>query len=159
MKNSEVEAILKFYRDIDLEIKVTSEWLERLEEKYDIRKTAGYDGMPHGSGTSDQTALLAIKLSEVDNLERVELVKTRITELKRLRTEILKEISTLNPVHKAIIDGFYIKRLKWERIAEQISYSVRQSKNIRCIALEVLGAKMARNRNISQSKIIAEIIC
>lgn len=28
MKNWEVEAILKFYKDIDLDIKVTGEWLE-----------------------------------------------------------------------------------------------------------------------------------
>ena len=43
------------------------------------------------------------------------------------------------PIHKAIICGFYLQGQKWERIAEQISYSVRQSKNIRCVALEVLG--------------------
>lgn len=38
MKNWEVEAILKFYKDIDLDIKVTGEWLERYESVYD---TAG----------------------------------------------------------------------------------------------------------------------
>ena len=30
MKNWEVEAILKFYKDIDLDIKVTGEWLKRV---------------------------------------------------------------------------------------------------------------------------------
>lgn len=158
MKNSEVEAILKFYKDIDLDIKVASEWLEQLEEQYDNRKAINYDGMSHGSGTTDQTALLAMKLAEADTLERTEMLKKRIKELKKLRTEILKEISTLKPVHKAIIDGFYIRGHKWERIAEQINYSVRQSKNIRCVALEVLGGKLARNRNVSRSKIIAEVV-
>ena len=62
------------------------------------------------------------------------------------------------PIHKAIICGFYLQGQKWERIAEQINYSVRQSKNIRCVALEVLGGKMARNRNISRSKILKEVL-
>lgn len=158
MKNSEVEAILKFYKDIDLDIKVTSEQLERYESMYDTTGAINYDGMPHGSNTSDSTALLAIKLAETDTAECIRTLKDRLRELKKLRTEILKEISALNTVHKAIICGFYLQGQKWERIAEQISYSVRQSKNIRCVALEVLGGKFARNRNISRSKIIGEAL-
>ena len=121
MKNWEVEAILKFYKDIDLDIKVTGEWLERYESVYDTTGAINYDGMPHGSNTSDSTALLAIEIA-------------------------------------GIIFGFYLQGQKWERIAEQISYSVRQSKNIRCVALEVLGGKLARNRNISRSKILKEVL-
>lgn len=158
MKNLEVEAILKFYKDIDLDIKVTSEWLERYESVYDTRGAINYDGMPHGNNISDSTALLAIKLAETDTAERIKVLKSRLKELKKLRTEILKEISSLSPIHKAIIYGFYLQGQKWEHIAEQINYSVRQSKNIRCVALEVLGGKMARNRNISRSKVISEIV-
>ena len=158
MKNLEVEAILKFYKDIDLDIKVTSEWLERYESVYDTRGAINYNGMPHGNNISDSTALLAIKLAETDTAERIKVLKSRLKELKKLRTEILKEISSLSPIHKAIICGFYLQGQKWEHIAEQINYSVRQSKNIRCVALEVLGGKMARNRNISRSKVISEIV-
>ena len=125
---------------------------------YDTTGAINYDGMPHGSNTSDSTALLAIKLAETDTAECIRTLKDRLRELKKLRTEILKEISALNTVHKAIICGFYLQGQKWERIAEQISYSVRQSKNIRCVALEVLGGKFARNRNISRSKIIGEAL-
>lgn len=158
MKNSEVEAILKFYKDIDLDIKVTSGWLEQYESMYDTTGAINYDGMPHGNNTSDSTALLAMKLAETDTAECIKTLKNRLKELKKLRTEILKEISALNTVHKAIICGFYLQGQKWERIAEQISYSVRQSKNIRCVALEVLGGKLARNRNISRSRILREIL-
>ena len=158
MKNSEVEAILKFYKYIDLDIKVASEWLEQYEAGYNPLGAVVYDGMPHGNKLSDSTALLAIKLAETDTRESIETLKKRIKGLKKLRTEILKEISTLIPVHKTIICGFYIKGQKWERIAEQISYSVRHSKNIRCVALEVLGGKFARNRNISRSEIISEAV-
>ena len=151
MKNWEVEAILKFYKDIDLDIKVTGEWLERYESVYDTTGAINYDGMPHGSNTSDSTALLAIEIAGTDTAERIK-------ELKKLRTEISKEIYSLTPIHKAIICGFYLQGQKWERIAEQISYSVRQSKNIRCVALEVLGGKLARNRNVSRSKILKEVL-
>ena len=101
MKNLEVEAILKFYRYVDLDIKVASEWLEQYEAGYNPLGAVVYDGMPHGSTLSDSTALLAVKLAEADT---------------------------------------------------------RESKNIRCVALEALGGKFARNRNISRSKIIGEII-
>ena len=148
MKNSEVEAILKFYKYIDLDIKVASEWLEQYEAGYNPLGAVVYDGMPHGNKLSDSTALLAIKLAETDTRESIETLKKRIKGLKKLRTEILKEISTLNPVHKTIICGFYVRGQKWERIAEQISYSVRQSKNIRCVALEVLGGKFERKKKI-----------
>ncbi|MBQ2744355.1 MAG: hypothetical protein IJF37_01870 [Lachnospiraceae bacterium] len=158
MKNSEVEAILKFYKDIDLDIKVTSEWLEQYESVYDTRGAINYDGMPHGNNISDSTALLAIEIAKTDTADRIRVLKGRVKDLKKLRTEILKEISSLNPIHKAIVCGFYLQGQKWERIAEQISYSVRQSKNIRCVALEVLGGKFARNKNISRSKIISEIV-
>ena len=158
MKNLEVEAILEFYKDIDLDIKVTSEWLEQYESVYDTRGAINYDGMPHGNNISDSTALLAIEIAKTDTAERIRILKDRVKDLKKLRTEILKEISSLNPIHKAIVCGFYLQGQKWERIAEQINYSVRQSKNIRCVALEVLGGKFARNKNISRSKIISEIV-
>ena len=158
MKNSEVEAILKFYKDIDLDIQVTGEWIERYESIYDTRGAINCDGMPHGNNISDSTALLAIEIAKTDTADRIRVLKGRVKDLKKLRTEILKEISSLNPIHKAIVCGFYLQGQKWERIAEQISYSVRQSKNIRCVALEVLGGKFARNKNISRSKIISEIV-
>ena len=93
MKNLEVEAILKFYRYVDLDIKVASEWLEQYEAGYNPLGAVVYDGMPHGSTLSDSTALLAVKLAEVDTRESIDTLKKRIKELKKLRTEIFKEIS------------------------------------------------------------------
>ena len=62
MKNWEVEAILKFYKDIDLDIKVTGEWLERYESVYDTTGAINYDGMPHGSNTSDLLCIAYIRI-------------------------------------------------------------------------------------------------
>lgn len=156
MKNSEVEAILKFYKWIDLDIKVASEWLEQYEAGYNPLGATPYDGMPHGNKLGDSTALLAMKLAETDTRERVEALKSRIEELKKLRTQVFKEISSLSALHKVIICGFYIQGKKWDRIGKEIGYSVRHTKNIRCEALKVLGEKLARNRIVSRSKIIKE---
>lgn len=158
MKNLEVEAILKFYRYVDLDIKVASEWLEQYEAGYNPLGAVEYDGMPHGNKLGDSTALLAMKLAETDTRERIETLKSRNEELKKLRTQIFKEISSLTAVHKVIICGLYLQGQKWDRVAEQIGYSVRHAKNIRCEALKVLGEKLARNRNVSQSKIIKEVL-
>ena len=82
MKNWEVEAILKFYKDIDLDIKVTGEWLERYESVYDTTGAINYDGMPHGSNTSDSTALLAIEIAGTDTAERIKGQNTGVKEIE-----------------------------------------------------------------------------
>lgn len=158
MKNSQVEEILRFYKRIDLDIRTDQKILEDLEMVYDTRGAINYDGMPHGSNTSDATAKVAIAAANAGRLEECEKLRGEIAELKRVKVEIFKEISSLTPIHKAIIHGFYIEGEKWERIAERISYSVRQSKNIRCVALKSLGDKMERNRTISHSSIIQKLI-
>lgn len=158
MKNSEVEKVLKFYKWIDLDIKVVGEWLEQCEAGYNPLGAVTYDGMPHGNKLGDSTASLAMALAETDTKERMETLKGQLGELKKLRTQIFKEISSMTAVHKVIICGLYIKGEKWDRVAEQIGYSVRQAKNIRCEALKVLGEKMAGNRIISRSKIIKETL-
>ena len=128
MKNSEVEAILKFYKWIDLDIKVAGEWLEQYEAGYNPLGAAPYDGMPHGNKLGDSTALLAMKLAETDTRERVEALKERTSELKKLRTQIFKEISSLSALHKVIICGLYLQGKKWGQIGEEIGYSVRHLK-------------------------------
>lgn len=156
MKNSEVEAILKFYKWIDLDIKVAGEWLGQYEAGYNPLSAVKYDGMPHGNKLGDSTALFAMKLAETDTREHIEDLKSRIEELKKLRTQIFKEISSLSALHKVIICGLYLQGKKWEQIGEEIGYSVRHAKNIRCEALKVLGGKLARNRVVSQSRIIKQ---
>ena len=158
MKNSEVEAILKFYKWIDLDIKVEGEWLEKYEAGYNPLGAVVYDGMPHGSKSGDSTALLAMKQEETGTGERIKALENRIEELKKIRTQVFKEISSLTAVHKVIICGWYLQGQKWDYVAQQINYSVRQARNIRYEALKALGKKLERNRIVSCSKIIKEIL-
>lgn len=158
MTNSEVEKILKFYKWIDVDIKIACEWLEQYEAGYNPLGAVMYDGVPHGNKLGDRTAVLAIKLTEADTKENIEVLKMRIKELKTLRTQIFKEISSLTTVHKVIIYNLYLRGQKWDYVAKMIGYSVRHAKNIRCEALKALGEKLSENKDISQSKIIKEIL-
>lgn len=156
MEISEVEKILKFYRWIDLEIKITKDWLEQYEDGYNPLSTMIPDGMPHGNKLSNRTALLAIALAETDTKECIEILKNRMEELKQIKMQIFKEISSMQTVHKIILCGLYLQGKKWEQIAKEVSYSVRQAKNIRKEALKILGKKMAKNQVIANSKMIQE---
>lgn len=158
VKDSAVERILKFYKYIDVDIKMASEWLEQYEQGYNPLGAISYNGMPKSNNLPDCTTTLAIKLVEANAKENIDTLKKRITELQKLKWEIFNEISTLTPVHKTIVSEFYIKGSKWEYIAGQINYSVRHSKNIRHVALKDLGTRLAQNKYIVNSVIIDEII-
>ena len=158
MENPEVEEILKFYRDIDLDIKMDYGLISELEEIYNTLEGVVYDGLPHGNSLPDQTAMSAVAIADTGTSMNIRTLKERINELEKLKIEILSEILSLSPVHKTIIYNFYIRNHKWEQIAERINYSVRQSKNIRCEALKILGKKFEKNKTISGSMVIKEII-
>ncbi len=157
MTNSEVEAILRFYKWIDLDIKIANEWLKQYEAGYNPLGAVLYDGMPHGKKLGNSTAVLAMKLAEADTKENIEILEKRIKQLKNLRTQIFKEISSLIMPYKVIIYNLYLRGQKWDYVAKMIGYSVRQAKNIRCKALNILGEKLENNQNIAQSDIIKEI--
>lgn len=156
MTKTEVEKILRFYNEIDEQIRTCNAWIKEIEQMYNPVGAMNYDGMPKGSSNGDSTSSIAMKLSETGAGEELKMLNARVKELRKLRTEILREFTSLSVVHKKTIEGFYIKGMNWEQIAKQINYSVRQSKNIRNTALETLAKKMARNNYISRSKILKQ---
>lgn len=158
MENRKVEAVLRFYRDIDLDIGVNHRLLAESKEIYNTLEGVVYDGLPHGSGLPDHTAVFAVSIAGTETSARIKTLERTINELEILKTEILKEILSLPPVHKNVIYYFYIKDRKWEWISEHINYSVRQSQNIRCKALENLGRKIEKNSIISESQVIKGIL-
>lgn len=158
MENPEVEAVLKFYKDINLDIKTNQKILNEFEEEYNTLEGVVYDGLPHGGRLPDQTAVFAITIADTGTAMRIKMLKERIRELENLKTEILREVLSLPPVHKTIICSFYIENRKWEHIAEHVNYSIRQSKNIRRTALAFLGKKFEENKIISESKLIKKLI-
>ena len=55
----------------------------------------------------------------------------------------------MNYREKAVIYGFYIDGLQWERLSQRVNYSPRQCRNIRNIALERLAKRFEQNKRIS----------
>lgn len=154
MNKTDAEKLLKFYNRIDDDIRLCRDSLAEYEERYDTLGAIVCDGMPKGNGASDKVAKRAIKNMEADTRMHVEFLHERIRELNRLRMEMLKELTTLQTVHKMILTGFYIKGLKWEQIARQAGYSVRQAQNYRTEALEIIAKKFSRNKHLAKSEFI-----
>lgn len=158
MNKADAEKILKFYNRIDDDIRMCKASKKECEEIYNTIGAMNYDGMPKATGRSDKVAKTAIKAAERENRKNIEFFNKRITELNRIKTEILKELTTMQAVHKVILTGFYTKGFKWEQIAEQVGYSVRQAQNHRTEALEIMAKKLSRNRYILRSEVIKGIL-
>lgn len=158
MNKADTEKILKYYNKIDDDIRMCKATLNECEEIYNTVGAVNYDGMPRAAGKSDKVAKTAIKAAEKLSGKNIRFFKERIKELNRIKIEILKELTTMQAVHKIILTGFYIKGFKWEQIAEQIGYSVRQSQNHRTEALEIMAKKLTRNKYILRSKVIKELL-
>ena len=103
---------------------------------------------------SDKVARQAVKNAEADTIESIDFLYERIGELKRMRMEVLKELTTLQAIHKMILTEYYIKRRNWKQIATKEGYSVRQMQNYRKEALEVMTEKITRNIYLSHSEFV-----
>ncbi|GEM_PF-554646 len=159
MKKSDAEKLLKGYNTIDDDIKMCRNLIKDYEQTYyNTIGAMNYDGMPKATGKSDKTAKTAIRNAHHDTSIQLAAWESRIRELNKIRTEILKEITSMKMIHKVVLTGFYIKGDRWEQIAEQIGYSVRQAQNHRAEALEIIAKKLTRNRYIIRSKIVKEML-
>lgn len=155
MKKSRVVEILTFYRNIDGEIRLYKSTVADLEAYYEPLSAQPLDGMPRGkNGVSQPTETIALNLP--DNLrEDIEFYNSKISALYKLKTEILKEVSGLEPKFKCIITDYYLHGLKWEQVSVRNHYSERQCKNIRNTAVETLAARFENNPAIADFKITA----
>lgn len=158
MNKEDTEKVLRLYGRIDNEIRMCKVSLSECEGIYNTIGAMNYDGMPKATGKSDKVAKTAIKAAERENGKGIKFFHNRVKELNRIKMEVLKELTTMQAVHKVILTGFYIKNFKWEQIAEQVGYSVRQAQNHRTEALEIMAKKLSRNRYISRSEVIEEML-
>lgn len=151
MSNADAENILKFYSTIDANIALNKKWIKDLETQYDTIGAIRYDRIGGGGGPSDTTARAGGELAEEGVGQQIQQLNNQITELRNLRSEILKELMIMEPKNKAVLYGHYVRREKWERIAEQTGYSVRQCQNIKHIALQKFAEQAGKNKTIKNS--------
>ena len=149
MKQERVIAILDFYRDIDKTVTMNERVIRNLEDQYySTLGAVNSDGMPHGKGGASnpvERVVLNIPQSVSDTIANMRRENERLTAIKG---EILSELNALNYREKAVIYGFYIDGLQWERLSQRVNYSPRQCRNIRNIALDRL-AKRFEQKNTS----------
>lgn len=150
MKKSKVIEILTFYRNIDGEIKMYRATVDDLEGYYEPSSGKTLDAMPKAKyNVSNPTETMATNLPDrlADDIRDF---NGKINMLYRLKTEILKEVSTLELKYKAIITDYYLHGLKWEQVSARNHYSERQCKNIRDTAIDNLAVKFGENRIIAE---------
>lgn len=151
MQREKVVAILKFYRDADKAIRLNERVIKNLEDQYyDSVGAVNMDGMPHGKGGTSspvERTVLNIPRSVVNTIDSMERDNRKLEEIK---AEILKELNRLNYHQKAVVLGFYIEGLQWERISERLNYSPRQCRNIRDGALDRLAKRFSSNKAIAR---------
>ena len=149
MKQERVIAILDFYRDIDKTVTMNERVIRNLEDQYySTLGAVNSDGMPHGKGGVSnpvERVVLNIPQSVSDTIANMRRENEKLTAIKG---EILSELNALNYREKAVIYGFYIDGLQWERLSQRVNYSPRQCRNIRNIALDRL-AKRFEQKNTS----------
>lgn len=150
MKQERVLAILDFYRDIDKTVTMNERVIRNLEDQYySTLGAVNSDGMPHGKGGVSnpvERVVLNIPQSVSDTIANMRRENERLTAIKG---EILSELNALNYREKAVIYGFYIDGLQWERLSQRVNYSPRQCRNIRNIALDRLAKRFEQNKQIS----------
>jgi hypothetical protein len=155
MTKGKVIKILMYYRNIDNEIKINKCIADDLEEQYSSLGALPIDGMPKAQNNiSRVTENIALNLPDGLSAE-IASYREKISELHRLKAEILKEVSCLEFKQKSIVIDFYLYGLKWEQVAVRNHYSERQCKNIRNTALKSLAPKFSGNSVIVNYQLTA----
>ena len=116
-------------RSIALRVKRIQNELEQLRADA-ASVSINLDGMPRATGNGDRLARLAIKMAEY-NTELQEELNTLLDEKARA----IKMIKTLPPKQQTVLIEYYIHVKKWERIAEEMSISVRHCQRLHGNAL------------------------
>ncbi len=104
------------------------------EERIKSLRAVIIDGMPKKQGVKDSIGEL---IAELESIEREYLIKNElaIKELVKIETAI----STLEiPAERILLRKRYIEGKRWEQIAEDMSYSIRQIHRLHSKALRKL---------------------
>lgn len=110
---------LKQYCELCGKVERYRERIEQIEAS--LLKSINLDGLPHGTGTSDPTQQIAIKLSEVRSKLNIAMMEAELTR-QTIATEI-EEVE--NPIYRELLYSRYIlgetRLTKWEDVTDRIS--------------------------------------
>lgn len=151
MEYKEAEKIVKYYNEIDTDIKLHMKWVKDIDDRYYVGIGAQViDGLPHAlNKISNPTELIALSVPNDVKFQQ-EYHQQRIRDLCACRAAILDEIDKLSAIEKAVITKFYHEGLKWEQVKLQVHYSIKQCKNIRRHGIYVLANRFESNAAIKK---------
>ena len=99
-----------------------------------VSLSVNYDGMPRSRTPGDGVARAAIKLADIE-AELIS-VKAEAWDIRREITRTIRKVE--NAECQEVLRERYIEGETWERIAEEMNYSVRQIHNIHGKALRAV---------------------
>lgn len=141
--------VLGYYKNIDNEMRFNNRIIKDLDDEYNSIGSLAIDNIRYDNNKISQTTEEAALNINDTVREILSITEKQNKRLGKLKVEIFNEISSLSYVEKVIIVDFYINNKKWEQISEQLSYSIRQCKNIRGKAIKKLEERFTRNNSIS----------
>lgn len=150
VKRWKVIRLLELFPEIDDEIRARRNIVEDLEQYYNPISAIRYGDSR--KQITRETSKIAINIPDYIRKD-IRRYEREIEGLKKVKVEILKEVSQLKLKQKKIIFGFYFHKMKWEQVAERVNYSDRQCKNIRDEALEKLVQSFSKNQVLAEYEI------
>jgi len=110
-------------KQLNAQIKNVEDEIHSLREKEISIRASWPDGQPHGSGTTDPTGEMAVRLA--DQLLDLEETSLRLqTALWRKRNEILETLGKVKTAeHNRLLYLRYVQSETWEQIAVDMHYT------------------------------------
>ncbi|MCR5776950.1 MAG: hypothetical protein K6G84_05940 [Lachnospiraceae bacterium] len=143
MERRDAECIMIYYKEIPEMIENFCREKNEIEEKYyNGNHAMDMDGMPHGSGTSNPTAALAVRAAENSVGEEIDEINTRLEVLCGDRRQIRAAVNTLNNRYKNVLIGKYVNGDSWTELSLKIHASTSTIRYWRDKALDRLNLSM-----------------
>ena len=139
----ESKEYLESYRMIQARLHVLTAEIERLRAEAES-VSINLDGMPHGTGTADKTARLAVQLAEMETQMQEEM-----SSLWSKRMRIINMLGKMKShKHQTLLHKRYIECKSWEVIAYEMDISWRHCYRLHGSALNEFGEVLEGGGNI-----------
>jgi len=148
MTRQQVTGLLVFYPRIGDEVKMCTEMLRDMEDDWGVGGATPIDGIPHGNGLSNPTAIDGGMLAQYGAGDVMREIESHITYLQTLQIEMFREFKLLPFYQKQVIYYYYLSGKRWVWIAGKLSYSRNQCIAFRDRGIEALRRAFEANPNI-----------
>jgi len=139
--DNEIESILRSYPRLLSQSKIEQEKLFGLFPSM----VASYDGMPHSTGISNQTANLAVKRADIPQTSR----QVRAIELA---------YNALTSECKTLVDLYYYQRLKKYEVQTEMSISDEQFRCRKKDALDTVNNILSTTKQHENNSILTDLV-